>query len=111
MSSSKLLLAHQPALFRASHRRLNPPPGLVRVPSNDYNPLLPTDGSTSNSFTMRSYAKCVRNPRRMCSYKFIGLKVLQNEQLQKIGGTGVPEILPKRNSQVRARRVSYRMAS
>src|SRR5712692_10208891 len=39
-----------------------------------------------NSFAMRSYKKCVRNSIGMRTYKIIGLKVPQNEQLQKTGG-------------------------
>src|SRR5713226_4590091 len=35
---------------------------------------------------MRSYKKCVRNSIGMRTYKIIGLKVSQNEQLQKTGG-------------------------
>jgi len=41
-----------------------------------------------NPFAIRSYEKYVRKPFGMCTYKFIGLKVPWNEQLQK--RVGVP---------------------
>jgi len=49
---------------------------------------------TGNPFGMRSYEKCARKPFRMRSYKFIGLKALWNEQMQKKGG-GTPWWRPR----------------
>ena len=45
--------------------------------------------SQANSFVFRTYAKRVRNSCRMCTYKNIRLKVVQNEQMQEKDGAGV----------------------
>ena len=37
-------------------------------------------------FRMRTYEKCACKSPGMCTYEIIGLKVLLNEHLQKIGG-------------------------
>jgi len=43
---------------------------------------------TTNSLTMNTYRKCACNPRRMNTYKIIGLKVPVESTLTKKGGRG-----------------------
>ncbi len=43
----------------------------------------------ANPRRMNSYEKCACNSRRICTYKNKGLKVEQNQQLQKTEGGGV----------------------